>query len=288
PRFFMLYSDKHIALICNPTAGNEKALHITDSIAVLLTGLDIKHSIFTAYWPTVFDSFTDVWIIGGDGTLNWFINQYPGIQLPLSVFAGGTGNDFHWMLYGDLPLEKQVEFLLENRPQKIDAGICNGKLFLNGVGIGFDGAVVRDLLGKKKLAGKASYLLSILKHIVGYQEKACALQMPDETIFQECFMISVANARRYGGGFHVAPKASLKDGLLDVNIVGEISPLKRIRYLPVIEKGEHMGLPFIQYRHTSKIKVSSKVSLHAHMDGEYFNDADFEIELLPKHFSFIY
>ena len=278
----MSYSDKHIALVCNPTAGNEKALHLADSIAVLLKGTDIKHSVFTAYWPTVFDSFTDVWIIGGDGTLNWFINQYPGIQLPLSVFAGGTGNDFHWMLYGDLSLEKQVELLLECSPRKIDAGICNGKLFLNGVGIGFDGAIVKDLLGKKKLAGKASYLLSILKHIVGYQEKTCTLQMPDETIFQQCFMISVANARRYGGGFHVAPKASLKDGLLDVNIVGEISPL------PVIEKGEHIDLPFIQYRHTSKIKISSKVSLHAHIDGEYFNDTDFKIELLPKCFSFVY
>jgi diacylglycerol kinase (ATP) len=284
----MSYSEKHIALVCNPTADNEKALRITGSVAVLLTGQNIKHSVFTIYWPTVFDNFTDVWIIGGDGTLNWFINQYPDIQLPLSIFAGGTGNDFHWMLYGDLSLEKQVELLLENRPQKIDAGSCNGKLFLNGVGIGFDGAIVKDLLGKKKLAGKASYLLSILKHIVDYQEKACRLQMPDETIFQECFMISVANARRYGGGFHVAPRASLKDGLLDVNIVGEISPLKRIRYLPVIEKGEHIDLPFIQYRHTSRIKISSKSTLHAHMDGEYIANDSFEIELLPKRFSFIY
>jgi diacylglycerol kinase (ATP) len=284
----MLYSEKHIALVCNPTTGNEKALRITDSIAVLLTGMDIKHSVFTAYWPTVWDDFTDVWIIGGDGTVNWFINQYPDIQLPLSVFAGGTGNDFHWMLYGNICLEEQVELVLEGKQQRIDAGICNGRLLLNGVGIGFDGAIVKDLLGKKKLAGKASYLLSILKNIVGYHERPCTLQMPDETISQDCFMISVANARRYGGGFHVAPKASLTDGLLDVNIVGKISPLKRMRYLPVIEKGEHLDLSFIQYRHTTKIKISSEIILHAHIDGEYLSDKNFEIEVLSKRFSFIY
>jgi diacylglycerol kinase family enzyme len=156
------------------------------------------------------------------------------------------------------------------------------------VGIGFDGSIVKDLLGKMKLAGKGSYLLSILKNIIGYQEKPCTLQMPDETISQDCFMISVANARRYGGGFHVAPKASLIDGLLDINIVGKISPLKRMRYLPVIEKGEHLELPFVQYRHTHRIKILSEVILHAHMDGEYISDKNFEIEVLPKRFSFIY
>ncbi|HEU4632745.1 MAG TPA: hypothetical protein VFS22_02095, partial [Flavisolibacter sp.] len=203
------------------------------------------------------------------------------------VFAGGTGNDLHWMLYGDLTLERQAELVLEGRPRNIDAGVCNGKLFINGVGIGFDGAIVKDLLGKKKLAGKASYLLSILKHIVVYQEKPCTLQMPGETISQDCFMVSVANARRYGGGFHVAPKASLTDGLLDVNIVGKILAFSRMRYLPVMEKGEHLGLPFIQYRQTNKITISSASVLYAHMDGEYLAEKNFEIEVLPKRFSFI-
>ena len=192
------------------------------------------------------------------------------------------------MLYGDLSLEKQVERILEGEPREIDAGICNGRLFLNGVGIGFDGVIVKDLLGKKKLAGRSSYLLSILKNMVGYREKPCMLEMPHKTIAQDCFMISVANARRYGGGFQVAPKASLTDGLLDVNIVGRISPLKRMRYLPVIEKGEHLDLPFIDYYQSNSIKISSERILDAHIDGEYLSDQNFEIRVSPKRFSFVY
>jgi diacylglycerol kinase (ATP) len=238
-------------------------------------------------WPEAFSDFSEAWVVGGDGTVNWFINQYPNIQIPLSVFAGGTGNDFHWMLYGDLSLEKQVDQVLEGKPQLIDAGICNGKLFLNGVGIGFDGAVAKDLLGRKKLAGKASYLLSILKHIIGYREKPCMLQMPHKTISQDCFMISVANGQRYGGGFKVAPRASVTDALLDVNMVGKVSLLKRIRYLPVIEKGKHLQLPFIQYEQVPSIAISSKEILYAHIDGELEIDSRFDIEILPKHFSFI-
>jgi len=281
-------ANKHIALVCNPTRENEKALRITNSIEIFLSGMDIPHEIFTAEWPPLFDGFTEIWIIGGDGTINWFINSYPSIQLPLALFAGGSGNDFHWMLYGNLTTEQEVEHVLQSQPKTVDAGICNEKLFLNGVGIGFDGAIVHDLLGKKKLAGKASYLLSILKHIIGYHEKPCVLKMPGETINKDCFMISIANGKRYGGGFYVAPNALLNDSLLDINIIGRISPFKRMRYLPVIEKGEHLNLDFVTYRQATKITVQSSTKLHAHIDGEYCQSESFDISVLPKHFSFLY
>jgi len=280
--------EKHIALVCNPTRENQKALRIADSISLLLSGMDIQHRCFTTAWPASFDEFTEVWIAGGDGTVNHFINDYPFIQLPLAVFGGGSGNDFHWMLYRDLTTEKQVEQILQASPQLIDAGVCNGKLFVNGVGIGFDGAVVHDLLGKKKLAGKASYLLSILKHIVRYHEEPCVLELPGDKLSQDCFMIAVANGRRYGGGFHIAPKAFPDDGLLEVTVVGRISPLNRMRYLPVIEKGDHLDLDFIHYRQTDKITIRSPFMLHAHLDGEYICSDIFEIEILPKRFSFLY
>jgi diacylglycerol kinase (ATP) len=281
-------SSKHIALVCNPTNENQKAVQITSGIEVLLSGMDIPHKVFIETWPETFDGFTEVWIIGGDGTINWFINQYPAIQIPMAAFSGGSGNDFQWMLFGDKTIEQQVDQVLQGSPQLVDAGVCNERLFLNGVGIGFDGAVVHDLLGKKKLAGKASYLLSILKRIIAYQEKPCILQLPSENIEQDCFMISIANGKRYAGGFYVAPSAVMTDGLLDVNIIGKISPLKRMKYMPVIEKGEHLNLDFVKYRQTNRIVIESSTKLHAHVDGEYLYDDRFEIEVLPKRFSFIY
>jgi diacylglycerol kinase (ATP) len=281
-------SSKHIALVCNPTNDNQKAVQITSGIEVLLSGMDIPHKVFIETWPETFDGFTEVWIIGGDGTINWFINQYPAIQIPMAAFSGGSGNDFQWMLFGDKTIEQQVDQVLQGSPQLVDAGVCNERLFLNGVGVGFDGAVVHDLLGKKKLAGKASYLLSILKRIIAYQEKPCILQLPSENIEQDCFMISIANGKRYAGGFYVAPGAVMTDGLLDVNIIGKISPLKRMKYMPVIEKGEHLNLDFVKYRQTNRIVIKSSTKLHAHVDGEYLYDDHFEIEVLPKRFSFIY
>ena len=277
---------KRIAVVCNPTDENKKALRITDTIAKKLTAKGVDHSLFTAAWPQVLDSYTDVWIVGGDGTLNFFINQHPNVTLPLALFGGGSGNDFHWMLYGDIGVEEQVEKMLLGNSMAVDAGSCNGQLFLNGVGIGFDGAIVKDLIGKKKLAGKASYLLAILKNIVGYKEKYCELDMDGRFLAQDCFMISVANGKRYGGGFHVAPKAVLQDGLLDVNVIGKIAPLHRMKYLPVMEKGEHLELPFVKYYQSGQVVIQSKTDLPTHIDGEYVSAQRFEIGVLPNKFVF--
>jgi diacylglycerol kinase (ATP) len=266
--------------------------------------MDIRHSLFTKQWPEEWEDITEIWIIGGDGTLNYFINLYPHIDLPLAIFAGGSGNDFHWMLYGKRSVEDQVEVLLEGTPKPVDAGMVNEKLFLNGVGIGFDGAIVKDLLGKRKREGKTSYFISLLKHVLFFREKhftiiagyeshaqggfVTSMVTGYQTISEDCFMISIANGQRYGGGFRVSPKANVSDGLLDLNIILKISPLRRLRYLQVVEKGEHLEKSFNQHRQGLTFQITTSRPVHAHMDGEYFLEKEFRIEVLPKRFSFIY
>jgi len=278
----------HIALICNPTATNKKALEVCRKVSTLLQERNIKHSIFITKWPAGWEGISGAWIIGGDGTVNYFINKYPDCSIPLSVFAGGTGNDLHWMLYGKTDVISQVDRLLQASPMPIDAGACNGILFLNGVGIGFDGSIVKDLTGKSKWPGKTSYFISIIKHLWSYKEQPGIINAGEERMHGKYFLISVANGQRYGGGFQVAPKASMSDGLLDLNVVKEIAPIKRLWYLPVIEKGRHLDLPFVVYRHVTDIYISFEKIQPAHMDGEYFEAKEFKIEILPKRFSFIY
>ncbi|RYZ17140.1 MAG: hypothetical protein EOO16_24660 [Chitinophagaceae bacterium] len=268
--------DDCIALFCNPTSENARALRLTEEIMALLGQRGLACEVFTAS-------------VGGDGTLNWFINQYPDCHLPLAAIPAGSANDFHWSLYeGTLnePAPQLIERFLGRRPRLVDAGVCNGRLFLNGVGIGFDGAIVRDLIGKKKLAGKASYLLSVLKHIMTYQEKFLSLTGDGLSKSGDCLMLSVANGRRYGGDFRVAPAAVLDDGLLDLNFVGRIAPLQRMRYLPVIERGEHGALPFVWQERSAALVVACAQELPAHLDGEYLSAARFEISCLPKRFCF--
>jgi YegS/Rv2252/BmrU family lipid kinase len=284
----MSKENKHIAIVCNPQAGNGKALLVADRIAVVLKEKKIPYSLFTTYWPQVWSEMTEAWIIGGDGTLNYFINQYPEINIPLSIFEGGTGNDFQELLYGNISIEQQIEKILNAAAHLVDAGMCNQKLFLNGVGIGFDGAIVKDLRNKTKKPGKASYLAAVLKNIFIYKGIDHLIKFNGQTISEKLLMINIANGKTEGGGFRVTPSAVIDDGKLDINIVKEIGSLKRLFYLSVIEKGKHLHLPLIQYHQTEEIKISTSVKMPAHMDGEYFETNSFVIECLPKRFSFLW
>lgn len=276
---------RNIALVVNPL--HPKALSVADSVALVLKKKSIEHSIFTTYWPQTWVDITEAWIVGGDGTLNYFINQYPQFHLPIAIFKGGTGNDFHWLLYGDVSVEQQIGVVLSATPKPVDAGLCNNKLFINGVGIGFDGKVANDLKTKKKVS-KASYLTTILKNIFWFKEFLCSVNTEAFHWGKKCFMICVANGKRYGGGFQVSPNSLVNDGLLDTNIVGKIHSLLRLRYLPVIEKGKHLNLPFITYVKSSMVMVKALKELPAHLDGEAFSATEFNIECLLARFLFLY
>jgi len=278
-----------IAIATNTLAGSGKAVKLAAAMQQVLQGKNIASQIFTEKeWDRRLYSFDQVWITGGDGTVNYFVNQFNDIKVPLCIFNGGTGNDFHAALYGKTTVEAQINHVLQSSPKPIDAGKCNDRYFLNGVGIGFDGSVAKSLLGVQKFGGKTSYMLTILKHIFFYKEQHYSIASAQKKIAGKFLMISIANGTRYGGGFFVAPLAKADDGLLDVNLVKDLSPLKRLRYLPVIEKGKHLDKPFVNYYNTQHITITSDQPMQAHLDGEYLESREFTVEILPAHFNFIF
>lgn len=276
----------NIAIVCNALAGSGYSEMLTRQLQELLESQHIQCTAFMDDWPAQFNGFSDVFILGGDGTLNHFINQYPNISIPLSVFKGGSGNDFGWKLYGNLSFEAQVRRALASTPKPVDAGSCNGRLFLNGVGVGFDGEVVRSMGRKRIIAGHLAYLGTVIRKIFFYREKVLELKYNGRVEKDKYFMISIANGSRYGGGFMVAPQSVVDDGWLDLVIIRKIHPLKRFFYLPRVEKGKHLSLPFVKVDKVRGIVIRAREPIPVHLDGELIEGNEFIIELLPAKFLF--
>ena len=281
---------RQIAIVSNPHSGKGRGQVIQEWICKKLDFLGLAHSLFTPPWPAALESFSEIWLVGGDGTLFHFINQHPNLDKPIALFGGGSGNDFAWKLQGDRDLDSSFAAALEGKFQLVDAGLCNGNYFLNGVGIGFDGCVVRSMTNKKSLfRGHASYLLSVIREIFWFREEVVEIIYEDgRTRRSGIFMVSIANGSRYGGGFLVAPQANLTDGQLNLVLIKPISILKRIIHLPAVEKGKHLALPFIESSTLKKISFRSSKLMDAHLDGEYMADMHFDIEIRPGKFKFIY
>lgn len=288
PQRLPLHQEKNIALVCNRLAGAGLALDVVAQLEGLLHQYNIPKTVFIQDWPVSFDGFTDIYLVGGDGTLNYFINHYPDLQLPMVLFKGGTGNDFHWLLYGTTDTFTQFKRILELPARAVDCGRCNDRLFINGVGAGFEGAVAGALQSKKKLPGKTSYMLTILRLIFSYRSRHFTIMTGDKVFTGKQLLVDISNGRRAGGGFHIAPEASADDGLLDLVIARSMSVFHRLIYLPVIERGKHLGLSVITHLPVKTVRVQSLDMIRYHLDGEYAEATELNISIREKAFWFRY
>lgn len=272
---------KNIAIVYNPLAGVGKAVGLARKAARFFESEQISFTLYTEQWPDQFEGYSDIMIVGGDGTLNFFINRYPGIQLPLMIMNGGTGNDFHRMLYGKKSFNQLMQIILTGTIQLVDLGKCNDRYFINGIGIGFEGAVTKALLGKKKWLGKMSFLVTILKKIFSYQCASYEIKSEQYIISGRKLMVSVCNGRWVGGGYFIAPPAKANDGLFEIVLAEPLSSLQMLRWLPVIEKGKHLGLDFISHFQSDQLCIKSNQLMQAHLDGEYMESMKLNIQNMP-------
>lgn len=279
---------RHIAILVNPSSGAGKGMKAGEQLQAALIQRKIHFTFFAGDWPTDLDSFTEVWLVGGDGTVNYFINKYQNLQIPFALFKGGTGNDFTWKLYGDISIEEQIQLVLNADAKRVDAGSCNGRLYVNSLGIGFDGEVLKSIGTIRWLGGHLGYLFVVLKKIFSFKEFSFRITTAAGTSLKEYLLVIVNNSSRTGGGFMVSPKASLTDGMLDLVLCEKLPVLKRLRYLPVIEKGKHLNLPFIHYTHEREVRIECGREVFAQVDGELISAASFYIKVLKEYLSVKY
>ncbi|MEO8500905.1 MAG: hypothetical protein ABI565_08310, partial [Vicinamibacteria bacterium] len=97
-------------------------------------------------------------------------------------------------------------------------------------------------------------------------------------------MVIVANARKFGGGFAVAPQASLDDGELDIVTFGDLGFFARLRAMGALLKGTHNGLPQIGTVRGRRAVFEFSEPPTFETDGEWrrAKRATLAIETLPR------
>jgi YegS/Rv2252/BmrU family lipid kinase len=281
---------KSVAILANSKAGSGKAAKIAQKLAKVVTENNIPYTLFIAIWPSaeLLETFSDCWVIGGDGTINYFINQYPHCKSCISLFDGGTGNDFAWKLYGNTSLEQKIHLILSTTPKLIDAGKVNDKLYINCLGVGFDGEILQSMKAIRFIGGHYGYLLAVLYKIFSFKETNLHIKCATEHWNEKFLLAMVVNSSRAGGGFNIAPPAEINDGELNMVLCKRMPIWKRLMYLPIIKSGKHLALPFVIHKLGKKFTIQSEKELPIQMDGELFFAKDLEIEVLAKQFLFRY
>lgn len=240
----------HYSIILNPTAGNGYAKTVWPQIKQALDQGQVDYDSQVTKYPdhatylaqklaAAADPATTVVIaIGGDGTLHEVLNGLMKVhqsadQLPLAYIPAGTGNDFARGYGISLdPLTALQQILAADSNQRINVGHYHDAIkkqdnyFVNNVGIGFDAAIVSRTnasQAKKKLnkhhIGRFSYLSQALG--VLYDQQPFTLMLEEghsRTYFPKAYIVIASNHPFIGGGFKIAPGASVKEPALDLVI----------------------------------------------------------------------
>ena len=237
------------------------------------------------YDVTTFDGYKSVALVaepddlivicGGDGTINRFVNETAGVDLPCEVFymAHGTGNDF---LRDIEKLDAKEPFSIKKYIAHLPSVTVNGKefYFLNNVGFGIDGycCVVGDACkarGEKNINYTAIAIKGLLFH---YKPTSATVTVDGvEYKYKKVWLAPTMNGRFYGGGMMAAPSQDRldPDGRLSVMVFHNGGRLKTLMAFPSIFKGEHINNKKQVAIHTGKdIRVVFDFPSPLQIDGE--------------------
>lgn len=213
-----------VAILYNTFSAKGKGKKIAQGVADYCIENSIPYSLYENDWSDNILEAEQIALIGGDGTFNYFLNHFPKIKIPIVLFPGGTGNDLYWKLYKDNPIDEQLQ-LLSTKTQVLEMDIAHcvldkdvKKYFANGVGLGFDGAVLESMHTIRYIGGFLGYYLVVLKNIFKYKEPLYSMCVDNGATKekQALTIVNIANSSRTGGGFLISPHANITDQKLNL------------------------------------------------------------------------
>ena len=168
-------------------------------------------------------------IFGGDGTLSKVVQKLDLEKMlerfELGLIPGGTGNDFARSIgMHGLPWQDAYATATEQPATPIDLiDIQNGSahLIINAATAGFGGLISGEVnSADKQRWGSMAYWITAVTHLTSLPKYSLELTFQDDTHAKfEVFGLAIASGRYVGGGFPVAPEATVNDGSLDVTVV---------------------------------------------------------------------
>lgn len=219
---------------------------------------------------------------GGDGTLGEVANGLRDSGAVLACVPGGTGNDLCRTLGIGTSIDRALEAVRAGRVHSIDAGECEGQLFLDTMSCGFDACVgVRINRGYRWVGGTAAYVLALVQELGTFVPRDLVLTVDGARFEHQAMLVAVANAQSYGGGMMIAPQARIDDGMLDVVVVARISRLELLRQFPKVFRGAHLGHPSVFAYRGREITVDVPAQTPVLLDGEMRRPGGFSARVVP-------
>lgn len=270
-----------VALIVNPRAGHGAGARLGQAVAAELGRLGLPCVAQFTAMPGDAGALTGaalatgtatVVVAGGDGTFNEAANGFVGAAgagQALGLVPLGTGNDFCKALGIPADWRAACARIAAGRLKSVDAGRCNGRVFVNGVGAGFDARVALEASRVRWVRGAPVYLVALAKALLlRHATPGARITHDGGTLEGPVTLVVTMNGTHFGGVFPIAPDASIDDGLLELLVAPALTRRGILRLLPYLLRGTHTTRPGITHLRTGRVRVEFDQPVVLQADGE--------------------
>lgn len=283
---------KHIFIV-NPSSGSGKYKKVLEIIEIYFKDKKDQYKVhltdYIGHATQIAKEYKGqgltLYCVGGDGTAHEILNGLnEGVSM--AIIPVGSGNDFWRVIDYKKSLEDIVIDTIEGQDIKVDYGMANDIRFLNCANTGFDSIVNKEVNGFRWKWFPRNFIYGIfaLKGLVAKKSVELTYTINNKTEKKHALLASFMNGSWYGGGFEAAPRAKVRDGLLDVCIVENVSRRRILTLLPAYFKGEHldMDLDIISFYQVEDLIVESNQPMTFGLDGEIHMFSKVSLSIVDK------
>lgn len=296
--------DRKILYLLNPISGTSKKDTIRKLIERETAAQEIPFEFVitnpNGYYDFLADKvtqqhFTDVVMIGGDGTVNQVTSVLCHLPIRFGIIPMGSGNGLARAAGIPLKPQQALALIFGGKSKKIDTFKINGQYSCMLSGIGFDAQVAHDF-ATKSTRGLMMYTQQSIKNYFRAHPYQFEIVLDNFSFFTDAFFISIANSNQFGNNFTIAPQASLQDGLLDIVIVQKMNKaklpfaiLQQVRGNNKLQQlVDDMSKKDILYFQTPSLLIRNFKHAPLHIDGEPRDTAEeFNVEIMKDCFELI-
>lgn len=267
-------------LFYNPSARNGKAAEDLQLIKKTLDGQDVEIYAVTDIddYVSVIDKIQPediVYIVGGDGTLNRFINDSTNLRILGDIFfySAGTGNDFKHDVDSDNSLYRiRLNDYIRNLPTVTVGGVTYK--FVNGIGFGIDGYCCEEG-DRKRAAGRQDInysAIAVKGCLFDFKPYGADITVDGETRhYDKVWLAPTMFGKYYGGGMKVAPEQDRNNPQHTVTnvVIHGTGRLKTLIRFAKIFSGEHTKYTdMVDIRTGHEVRVVFDRPCALQIDGE--------------------
>ncbi|MGH3650976.1 MAG: diacylglycerol/lipid kinase family protein [Acidimicrobiia bacterium] len=231
---------------------------------------------------------THIALAGGDGTVNMAANvlmQIDGLDPPvLAVLPTGTGCDLLRTFGISQNLVEAARHLTGDDVYPIDVATLEGgwgvRYFVNVAQVGVGAAAAETASRLSRRLGTIRYPLALAARLGRFPRARVIVETERRRYETEALAVILANAQFFAGGWNVAPRATLIDGVLDVQIIN-VKKRNVPALVPKVIKGTHLLDRSVRRFSAAAFSIETDVTWPLEADGDFVGNTPVRGRVVP-------